>query len=159
VNALSAALLAAIATTLTLAAVGKLLAPAVARDYMVAIAEVGLVVWLVSGVLTVMSAMAAVALSAGYVVYAFRPKAQECSCFGTGLPRTSVAGQRYRNLALLTVAVGYAVLASYPAAQAHLTDTSFIGVVAGTLCGISLVSMPWLVHWLQPDRTMRFSRR
>jgi hypothetical protein len=148
----SVTLAVAAAAVLLASAFGKLSSSgAPAADRAVGTAEAALAALLLSGVAPVIAAAATVAAAGGFVVHAFTRRPEErCSCFGSWLPTTSVAGQRARNAALLVVATAdFAVVTAIATDGGGGSHHPVLAVTGGIVTGAAMVAGPWLADWVR----------
>lgn len=127
----------AIASVFIAAAAGKALPPSTAAGRTLAIGEGLLAPVLMSGLVLLISALAAVGVVAGFAVRALGARQDaRCNCFGAKLPHTGRAGQRVRNLALLGLAVMHPwSVVQWPRATPSMASATFGMVVGGALVG------------------------
>jgi hypothetical protein len=135
----------AYATVLAAAGVGKLLDRG-SWNLLLGIGEVVLAAAVMLATPWLVVRLVALAVALAYAGHALRLRQQApCACFGQRLPRTSVAGQRWRNLLLLAVA---AILAALGGGIGPLPEVAVVDVALGVCVGVSLVAGPWLAQWL-----------
>jgi hypothetical protein len=150
VSGLRIILAATLAVVLMTAAIGKPLSKPTPGD----LALGALDALLATGIAPVLGALACLAVTGAYATHALtRRPGQRCACFGSHLPRTSVGGQRARNLTLLAVVTGYSAitLAGHGEAAGHLAIDLALAVVLST----AIVAGPWLAEWLCPSLPTR----
>lgn len=140
-----------VATVVGVAGVGKLTAPAARWDRILGVFELffGAVIFL--SIFPIVVAGAMIVLSVVYIGDSLRRSDDEpCSCFGSRLPQTTLVGQRYRNGALLAVAIAY--LGLVLATNRDNASQPIVATASGLVAGVALVAGPWLLEWARPGK-------
>jgi hypothetical protein len=134
-------------TVLALAGLGKSLDQPNARSLVIGSTELVMAVALATGVLRVVFAVLAVAMTLAFLVHALAaPRDARCACFGSRLPTIGRAGQRVRNTVLSTVAAVYLLLMNFPV-PSESGALQLAARVLGIGLGLSLVFVPWLIDY------------